>query len=419
MSVLAAVAALLAAAAPAPVAAASPAARQPVPASPAEAADDPEFLPSGGADAPLPPAPPPPPELAPPAGPAQVAVTPLPIVPPAPAAQAEPVGVPAPEESWIDVGHAFLEQRLFAPVLRFDRFFSDERALEAERARSFVRFREGVRFRDQGTPTQSVDVAANLRFPGLNRSLERVRLVIAAQTEDAVNAILPEGPASALGGGVGHAEAGVRYDAWEGLRSNVDLGAGLLARLPVGTFWRLRYRASLPVRRLLLLRFATSGFWRSDTLFGTAAEAAAERPLGTSTLLRLSGAAALTQRSRGVEWNGLLGVARALGPRSAIAAGAGLVGAGRAPVAVDRYRVFTRYRRDVFRHWIYGELEPEIAWPWTEDRGRFRELAITVRLEIQFHGNEPPIPPPPALRGPGDTPGSAAPPVTAPPASRR
>jgi hypothetical protein len=321
----------------------------------------------------------------------------------APAESAEPSPL-ADEDTWIDVGHAFVEQRLFAPILRFDRFFSDERALEAERARSFVRFRQGVRFRDDGSPTYTIDVAANLRFPALNRSLERLRLVIAAQTEEAVNAILPDGPTSSVRGGVGRADAGFRFGAWEGLHSSVDLGAGLLARLPVGTFGRIRYRASIPVRRLLLLRFTTSGFWRSDTLFGTDAEAAVECPFGSATIARLSGASTLTERSRGIEWSALVGAARTLTPRSALAAGAGLEGAERSEVAVDRYRIFTRYRRDVFRHWVYGELEPEIAWPWSADRGRFRELALTVRLEIQFHGNEPPVPPPVAHREPADPP---------------
>jgi len=59
------------------------------------------------------------------------------------------------------------------------------------------------------------------------------------------------------------------------------------------------------------------------------------------------------------------------------------------PVAVDRYRVFARYRRDFFRRWIFVELEPELGWPWSVDRGRHREIAGTVRLEVQFQGQDP------------------------------
>ena len=37
------------------------------------------------------------------------------------------------EENWLDASHAFVAEQFFAPVLVFDRFFSDETALDAER----------------------------------------------------------------------------------------------------------------------------------------------------------------------------------------------------------------------------------------------------------------------------------------------
>lgn len=311
---------------------------------------------------------------------------------------------PAPaSDTWIDVGHAFVEHRLFAPVLRLDRFFSDERELEAVRARSFVRFRNNLRVPDDGDPFYTLDVSANLRFPGLNRRLERLRLVIAGQTEEAVNALLPEGSGASLRAReIGRADAGLRYGAWEGLHSSVDLGAGVLLRLPPGAFGRVRYRASVPVRRLVLLRSSTSVFWRTDTRFGASLDLGLERPLGPASLVRLGGSSALTERSRGVEWSSELALLRALTRRSAISLSGGLEGAQRAPVSVDRYRILARYRRNLLRQWIYVELEPEIAWPWSADRGRHRELALTFRLEVQFHGNEAPVPAPPELREPDD-----------------
>lgn len=324
----------------------------------------------------------------------------------------EPAAAAPARDTWLDVGHAFVEHRLFAPVLRLDRFFSDERELEPLRARSFVRLRNNLRVRDEGDPIYTVDVSANLRFPGLNRKLERLRLVIAGQTEEAVNALLPDGAATALRARqIGRADAGLRYGAWEGLHSSVDLGAGLILELPPGAFGRVRHRASIPVRRLVLLRSATSVFWRTDTRFGTSLDLGAERPLGRASLARLEGSATLTERSRGVEWSSGLAFLRTLGQRSAILAGGGLEGAQRAPVGVDRYRLLARYRRDLFRHWVYVELEPEIAWPWSIERGRFRELALTFRLEVQFHGNEAPVPPPHELREPEDptSPGPAGP----------
>jgi hypothetical protein len=313
---------------------------------------------------------------------------------------------PYAQDTWLDVGHAFLEERLFTPVLVLDRFFSDERDVEAERARSFLRVRNALRVRQHGTPAYALDVRATLRLPGLNRRLERLRLVIAGQAEDMVNGIYyPElAGAQRLGPNQqGAANAELRYGAWDGLYSHVDLGAGLLLELPVGAFGRVRYRASVPLGRWVLGRMALAGFWRTDTRLGTSLDASIERPVGSIALVRLAGTSQLTQRSRGVEWGSELAGLRALGPRTAVSLAASMQGATDAPVDVDRYRVYARFRRDIYRRWIFYELEPEVAWPWELERGgRFREYAITFRLELQIQGSEPPVKPPAELPEPRD-----------------
>jgi hypothetical protein len=317
-------------------------------------------------------------------------------------ARGEPDPAQPREDSWVDVGHAFLEQRIFAPVVRFDRFFSDERDLEAERSRSFLRFRNEIRFTDEGEAVYAANVRADLRLPGLNRWLERLRLVIAGKTEDTVDALFPDSPGAPLREQIGSADAEVRFDAFRTLLAHMDLGAGVLLELPPGVFGRVRFRAAVPAGRLFLTRFATTGFWRTDTLFGTSGAVSFERPLGMRALARLGSSAELTQRSRGVEWGSELAVLRSFGRRSAVSLAAGLQGAERAPVAVDRYRVFARLRRDFFRHWIFLELEPEAGWPWNPVEGRHRVLAFTVRVELQFQGNESPEPPPVAEPEPAD-----------------
>jgi len=148
------------------------------------------------------------------------------------------------------------------------------------------------------------------------------------------------------------------------------------------------------LKKLLLARFATSGFWRTDTRLGTTAELAFERPFPDVALLRLDGTSTLTEKSRGIEWVTQLAALRGLGPRSAISVAGAIEGAQRSPVGVDRYRVYTRYRQDFYRRWLFFELEPQIAWPWNPSLGRYKEHSFTFRLEVQFQGNEPlPLPP--------------------------
>jgi hypothetical protein len=300
------------------------------------------------------------------------------------------------DESWIDAGHAFVEQRIFAPVLRLDRFFSDERDLEAERSRSFIRWRNEVRFEHgTSTPTFNTGVSATLRLPGLRKQLRRLRVEVAGQTRDAISALFPERgvgdetPAERLGS----ADAGLGLRIWDRLRSHGDLGAGVLLRLPPGVYGRARVRSILPLGRRLLSRQAVTGFWRTDTRFGTSASADLERPLASSMIARLLGSATLTEVSRGVEWLGDVAFVATFQDRSGAQVGASVTGATDALAGappVERYRVYTRFRQDFYRHWVFVELEPEYAWPWTPERGRRATWGVALRLEVQFRGNEAP-----------------------------
>jgi hypothetical protein len=366
-----------------------------------------------------------------------------PAEPPSPPAAPEaPPAKPAEEEhdTWLDVSHAFIEERVFAPILRFDRFFSDEREIEAERARSFLRWRSEIRFVEGGSqPILTTGVRATLRLPGLNKRLRRLRIVIAGETRDAVSTLFPrepteEGPSAEPtvdDDDVSQGDAGLRFFLWDTVVSHADLGGGVLVELPPGAYGRLRFRWAIPVSSLFLTRTAVTGFLRTDVGFGTSVAAEIERPLTPRLAVRLGGAGTLSEESAGVEWSGELAVLAAFGERSGAQVGVAVNGAtGPLPLEgttvippdVDRYRVYTRLRRDFYRHWLFLEVEPELAWRWDAERRRHFALApggggvggvaspweterrrhpvwgIALRLEVQFHGNEapprPPSPPP-------------------------
>ncbi len=315
------------------------------------------------------------------------------------------------EDTWLDAGHGFIEQRIFAPVLRLDRFFSDERDLEAERSRSFLRWRSEVRFEQRrDAPAFTTGLRANLRFPGLNKRLERLRLVIEGQTRNTIAALFPgeQGAPTAPEGEepIGTAEAGLRFRFWETLVSHGDLGAGLLFGMPPGAFGRIRMRLAVPVKKLLLTRYVATGFWRTDTHLGTSAALEAERPVARMVVARLGGGATLTQRSKGIEWLSELALLASFDVHSAAQTGVTVNGATRGePRRLDRWRIYARLRRDFYRRWLFFEIEPDISWPFIEGIGRRELWGIAGRLEVQFQGNERPPPPPAAIaREPQDPP---------------
>jgi hypothetical protein len=140
-----------------------------------------------------------------------------------------------------------------------------------------------------------------------------------------------------------------------------------------------------------------------------------ERPLARSFLARLAGTTTITEVSRGFEWGGDLSLIATFRARLGAQIGAAINGATDGAVPVDRYRIYTRVRRDFYRRWLFLELEPEYAWPWTPERGRESLWSIALRLEVQFQGNEPPPPePPPEPPEPADPPPLGALPAASP-----
>ena len=152
---------------------------------------------------------------------------------------------------------------------------------------------------------------------------------------------------------------------------------GCSCSLPPGAFTRARLRWAIPVGGLFLTRVATSGFWRTDTRLGTSVDASLERGIKRAALLRLSGQAQLTEESRGVEWSTELAAFRAFTRAVAGSVGFGMLGASDAQPAVERYGSHTRLRSDVYRRWLFLELEPEVYWPWIRTAAARRRTPST------------------------------------------
>ncbi len=322
---------------------------------------------------------PPPPRCGPPAP--QIAVWPA-------------TPLPGPPQTWLDEGHALVGSVL-GTVLNIDRFFSDERELDAERDQSFLQWRNDMRLGDDHGFTYHYAVRADLKFPGLGKWLERARLTIAGETEDTLGA-LREGPAATGAptgaspiSSVGRAAAELRYALLENFRVKTDVGAGLLLKLPPGAIARFRLRYAAPIGRFALVRLGAISFWRSDLLFGETLNADVENEIARDTVLRLAGATTIdqTDRAKGFQWSTELATVHGLGPRSAISLAGQAAGVTRPSARTDVYRLYLRYRRDFFRAWIFVELEPEVLWPLDPQGGRTHALGLIVRLEAQFQGS--------------------------------
>lgn len=296
------------------------------------------------------------------------------------------------EHAWFDTGRSFIGRMFFAPVVRLDRFFSDESELDPERAQSFARLRGQYKLRQDGKPVPAGDVLVDLHLPGLEHWLDRFRLVLSGTSDSATADRFTSDTAGTTAPlsfrRTEPLNLELRFGAYRGIRSTLDLGAGALFRYPPGAFARVRFRAAAPIDDLLVARFSSQVFWRTDYLFGSRLTSALEWPVTPSSMVRLAGTSQVAQRrTRGIEYGAELVYSHAFTRTAAVALGTDAVGATRSRVAIDKYRLYTRLRHDVLRRWLFLELEPEVGWPWDPRRGRHQALAIALRLEVQFEGD--------------------------------
>jgi hypothetical protein len=305
----------------------------------------------------------------------------------------QPTPAATPEEwTWVDASHLFLSRGFLWAVVRFDRFFADERDVDLPRASSFVRWRNNVAIRNDGRRSYAADIHVEAVLPSLDRRLDQLRLRLAFVTTrpEVVDPLLPP---SLLSADVPNRPyAGLVLSPFQSLREQSDLQTGALLRRPLGWFARARFRQVQPIGEAIVARLALAGFWQTDLRFGTRQELSLEHPLRPWLLLRVDGQSMVAQRSRGWEWSSELALLAAAWPRAALSVSVAALGATRAGPGAEAWRVQIRARHDVLRRWIFLELAPESVWSRSSQPHLHRANALIIRLEVQFDAASGPSP---------------------------
>ncbi|MBI5067523.1 MAG: hypothetical protein HZB56_04730 [Deltaproteobacteria bacterium] len=330
----------------------------------------------------------------PPPAPAQAPVLDEDRPPPPP-----PYVPPPPPPGWIDETHALLEQELGGMTGWVDRFFGDERDADLEPAASELRWRNELRYDDRNRVAARTRLRAALALPGLERRLARASLVLTGESlADPSRGISDEANAGAGLTPTLRAEQAsldLRFQLWKRPATVVDAGPGVGLRWPLEGHLAARLRQRLGPVGGFSARFTQVAFYSTRDRFGTSSDLDVDRPLAEHLLLRWRNRGLLSEVSKGLEWGSELGLAYDLQAlRLGLYLGGAVSGATRPMNDVTVYRIFTRVRRDVWRRWLFLELEPEVLWPTAPPLGRHKEHAITLRLEIAFDGRAPQAPPP-------------------------
>ena len=302
----------------------------------------------------------------------------------------------APDNNWVDRTHSLVERDLFETVVWFDRFFGDERVAVTERPESFLRWTNALRWDEEERFSFRSTVRASLRLPRLK---DRWHLVLSGETRGDPNALTQEDPGNPgldVGSRVRTGSTELVYDILRTPRSTLDVGAGVRVKIPPDAFVRTRFQHARPVGLSTLGRFTATAYWDARDGFGESNQVDLERWLAPPTLLRWSNSITITETSRWWTWGTELSLLHKISPKSAITFAGGASGTTHPSWVATNYRILARYRRNVWRKWLFLEGEPDIHWPKKEDGSRKPVWGATLRAEILFTGAGPN---PPADKG--------------------
>ncbi len=296
---------------------------------------------------------------------------------------------PAADNTWVDRTHSLVERNLFDAAVWFDDFFGDKRIVVSEWPESYMRWVNDLRWDEEEGFSARSRIRASLRLPRLKK---RWRLLISGETRGDPNALTQEDPGNPgldVGSRVRTGSTELVYDILRTPRSTLDAGAGVRVKIPPDAFVRTRFQHERPIAFKILGRFTATAFWDARDGFGESNQLDLERWLAVPTLLRWSNSFNISEITNGWEWATELSLLHKISPKSAVTFAGGASGSTRPAWIAQNYRVLTRYRRNVFRKWLFLEGEPDVHWPRKEDGSRKPVWGGTLRVEILFAGVGP------------------------------
>ena len=146
----------------------------------------------------------------------------------------------------------------------------------------------------------------------------------------------------------------------------------------------LRYRYTHPINETLITRF-TQSLYRKEGIFGTISAFDIDKAIDEKNAIRWSNQIEIVDHLDGMYGLTALVLFHRINDKSALSYESSATGITEPQVLTTDYRLGIRYRRNIYRKWLFYEVAPEVTWPkisTTDDRHSI--FAVTFRLEVFF-----------------------------------
>jgi hypothetical protein len=313
-------------------------------------------------------------------------------------------------EAYIDRSHAYLDRKINEVVRWFDGLFGDTAGSDSVMAKNWLRWSNALRAEKGIGLRYRSSLRAHLRLPKLEK---RARLVIMEDTREEAVAPVPSEPGTPVVNTPTNANtlravhSELRYYTHDTKGGYAFLAAGSRFVWPPETFVRARFQWRHPLAENTFISPSATPFWQDHIGFGATPQLDFGHRFAHDYIFLWVNSATVFEKRPGLLWGTEVSLSRILSPVTAIAFAVGANGSTRPTVVADRfnmaannYKVTVKYRRNIYRPWLFLELIPETNWRRDEGAGREFIPAVTVRLEVNSLGPRALLPAPLIVKEP-------------------
>jgi hypothetical protein len=305
-------------------------------------------------------------------------------------------GAIAADEGYIDKSHTYVDRKINDVGTWFDSLFGDTARRDAEKADIKLQWSNELRAEEGDGLRYRSSLHAHLHLPRFEKKL---RLVIFEETRNEAVAPIPGDPGTPAVNTPTQANTlravntELRFYALDTKAAYAFLAVGSRFVWLPETFARARFLWRHTLVDNTFISPSVTPFWQDHIGFGVTPQLDFGRPFSHDYIFLWANSATVFRNRPGFLWGTEVSLSRILSPVTAIALAVGAIGATRPSVVADRfnmsannYRVTFKYRRNIYRPWLFLELIPETNWRRVEAAGREVIPAFTVRLEINSEG---------------------------------
>lgn len=307
-------------------------------------------------------------------------------------------------EGYVDRSHALFDRKINRVVTWFDGLFGESARPGTRKADIKLRWSNELRVEEGEGVRYHNAIRAQIHLPRFEKKL---RLVILEETREEAVAPIPSDAGTPVVNTPTRANTlravntELRYYARDTKAGYAFLAVGSRFVWLPETFVRARFLWRHTLADNTFISPSVTPFWQDHLGFGITPQLDFGRPFSHRYIFLWANSATVFNNREGFLWGTEVSLSRIMSSVSAIAFAVGATGATQPSLVADRfnlatnnYKVSVKYRRNIYRPWLFLELIPEANWRREEAGGREVIPAFTARLEINSEGRRALLPVP-------------------------